>query len=179
MLEPFTSTFLHHVVAIMILLILPLSTGAVEQKCQPSTAVWQSMASGDVSINTGAGELLKIPVRVADNESKILGGFQSLCADAVGSTAILFIFKRPFKGKFHMQNVYLPLETFFFSDQGALLKVEHMLPEAGSIRQRQTYGPDEAFLYVLEIPSSEFSRKLGQQDSLFLKELDVTSLPPQ
>lgn len=156
-------------------------TVVASKECRQATDTWLNMTSGAIYLNSSNHEPLPVRVRVADDNSELEGGYQWLCREAVANSAILFVLKQPYLGKIHMQNVFTPLDVFFFDKRGHLLKKDHMYPELpGATGKPRYYFPDQPFLYVLEIPTGKVSAKLHglEQLQLVLHPTQETSTAP-
>ncbi len=135
----------------IILLIFSLvSPPAQAQGCH-ITPGWQAMSSGEIELEK-AGHTFSLPIRIADNSSKRAAGYQWICEADTNNTAVLFEFSEMVTSAFHMRNVYIPLDIFFFDDSGKQIDAMVMRPEPpGQGIKPRYYQPVSAFLYALEI----------------------------
>lgn len=133
------------------LLILALfSSSAAAQGCH-ITPGWESMSRGQVVLEQ-AGEKFPRTVRIADSASKRAAGYQWICEKDADTTAVLFVFPRMIPSAFHMRNVYVPLDIYFFDEAGAQVDALVMRPEPpGRGIDPHYYQPSGPFRYALEI----------------------------
>lgn len=144
---------------------------ACASSCKTSTGSWEKMQEKVISLQTGSENSIQIKAKIANDEDELLGGYQWLCQKDVKDSAILFAFKRPFNAPFHMKNVFVPLDIFFFDHKGKLLHSDRMDAEPpGSDLPEKVYQPDanDHFQYVLEMPVSADSQKLKTISNLQL-----------
>ena len=119
--------------------------------CRTSTQAWVSMKEQTIALvnNRGNGPVLK--VKVADQPEEIAAGYQYLCPEVIQDSAILFDFGTTVSSRFHMQNVFAPLDIAFFSQEGTLINTATMKPEPpGSAGKRILYRARSPYRYVLE-----------------------------
>ena len=132
------------------LLLITIPVKALSGDCVVATSGLAAMQKETISLINDLGAPLDVDVLVADNDFERASGFQHICADIIEQTRILFRYQRPIQARFHMNNVYAPLDIAFFDRDGKLLEV--MLMETYSDLSRPLYGPGEQFMYALEAP---------------------------
>lgn len=146
---------------------------AMAQECR-MTDGWMAMDSAQIVLES-AGEQRLLSVRVANNSQKRAAGYQWICEQDSVDTAVLFIFPKIFYSAFHMRNVFVPLDIYFFDEQGQQVGAMLMLAEPpGQDIKPHYYSPLAEFKYALEIP------RLGTHDStapLAALSLVLASLP--
>lgn len=98
------------------------------------------------------GNILRLPVRIADEAHERFIGFMGVPPELGKDLAILFVFESPTVSQFHMQNVFLPLEIVFFGADGSFLGRNIMKPDT-----RDRYGTASPFLTALEVPEGKLS----------------------
>jgi uncharacterized membrane protein (UPF0127 family) len=109
------------------------------------------MNSGEIKLEK-AGRTFSLPIRIADNSSKRAAGYQWICEADSNNTAVLFKFSEMVPSAFHMRNVYIPLDIYFFDDSGEQIDAMVMRPEPpGQGINPRYYQPVSAFRYALEI----------------------------
>lgn len=89
-----------------------------------------------------------IVVEIADDREELLQGLmfrRNLPADY----GMLFIFDRPYKYSFWMQNMQIPLDIIFISEDLKVIQVFEVPP--CKTEPCPTYQPEEAAKYVLEV----------------------------
>ncbi len=95
---------------------------------------------------------LQLEARIADESHERAAGYQWICADEAESSAVLFVFESEVNSSFHMRNVFVPLEIYFFDASGQAVDQMVMRPEPPSFKgARRYYHPKGAFKYALEI----------------------------
>ncbi len=104
-----------------------------------------------------AGQILRLPVLLADEAHERFIGFMGMPPELAQDLAILFVFDSPTVSQFHMQNVFVPLEIVFFGADGSFLGRNRMAPEA-----KDRYGAASPFLTALEVPEGRLS-SLGRE----------------
>ena len=103
-----------------------------------------------------AGNVLRLPVLVADEAHERFVGFMGVPPDWAKDLAILFIFESPSVSQFHMQNVFVELDIVFFSVDGSFLGRTRMAPDV-----QDRYGVASPFLSALEVPAGRLA-ELGR-----------------
>lgn len=126
--------------------------------CVASTPKWEQMEYREVVAIGEEGRSDVLVVKLADEAPERSAGFQHVCPDVIAKTPMLFDFKRPYHGAFHMHNVYAPLDIGFIDKNGTLFELQRMEPYIlGSTGAGRTYRPKRAYVAALEARSGFFS----------------------
>jgi len=145
---------------VLLLLLVSTIPDSAFSACTGETAEWRKMETGIVELLNVRQQKIKLIVKVADDPAERAAGFQYICPQQVNDNAILFIFSEPITARFHMYNVYAPLDIAFIGGDGVILDIETMRPASWEINGKsKLYGPSSAFLYALEIRSGFFSEQ--------------------
>ncbi len=132
---------------LVMVFIVPLANA---QGCQ-LTPGWGSMRKAEITLKQNA-EYISMVVRVAENSQQRRAGYQRICEQDAANTAVLFVFPKSIHSYFHMRNVYVPLDIYFFDAAGNQVDAMVMRPEPpGRDITPRYYQPDGAFRYALEI----------------------------
>lgn len=135
----------------LVLIMSVLFSSLVEAQGCHITPGWEAMQSGEIMLEQ-AGEISPLTIRIANNVSKRAAGYQWICEKNANNTAILFIFSSMIPSAFHMRNVYLPLDIYFFNEAGEQVDAMVMRPEPpGQNITPRYYRPAGSFRYALEI----------------------------
>jgi len=150
-----------------------LSTPVMAQPCH-LTPGWTAMGNASITIESADGPR-DIEVRIADDSAERAAGYQWICESDAVDTAVLFVFPKTFFSAFHMRNVFVPLDIYFFDELGQQVGAMLMSaePPGQGIRPKY-YSPKAAFRYALEIP------RIGTHDlssAPTALKLAVSSLP--
>ncbi len=103
-----------------------------------------------------AGNILRLPVLVADEAHERFVGFMGVPPEWARDLAILFVFESLSVGQFHMQNVFVEVEIVFFAADGSFLGRTLMAPDV-----LDRYGVASPFLAALEVPAGRLA-ELGR-----------------
>ena len=126
--------------------------------CVSATSAWSTMQQKIILLLNDSGDTIRLPVRIADESRELAAGYQFICPEVVRQTAILFDFGRPFTSRFHMQNVFVPLDIAFFDSAGNLVKIVHMSAEPpGFSGRKKYYSAGAPYRYALEVPKGYFA----------------------
>lgn len=129
---------------------LIISPSLMAQACH-LTSGWNDMQIQTIRVSDDAQEK-NILARIADNNHERAAGYQWICASAAQDTAVLFVFSKSFSSAFHMRNVFVPLDIYFFDEMGQQVDAMVMRPEPpGQDIEPRYYHPKAAFQYALEI----------------------------
>lgn len=124
------------------------------EPCGSELDGWRAMTPATIELVDDRGRALFLEARIADDHDERAAGYQHVCPEVIARTAILFVFRKPLSGRFHMQNVYAPLDIAFFDGTGLMVDRETMRPEPpGFPGQPSYYGSRLPYLYALEIPA--------------------------
>ena len=119
------------------------------QACH-TTEQWQHMAIKEIVLYD-ADKPVHVQAHIADDSKERAAGYQWLCTKEVQQTAALFVFSRNIRSAFHMRNVNVPLDIYFFDELGKLVDAKTMQPEpAGSGLKPTYYLAAGKFRYALE-----------------------------
>ncbi|MDN3518535.1 DUF192 domain-containing protein [Aquisalimonas lutea] len=110
--------------------------------CAEETEAVAGMPTAELGLPGGK----HLRVRVAATGADRAAGMQHLCAEAVDATAILFVFERPRRPHFHMNNVHAPLDIAFIAPDGRIVEVHRMTPD-----QETLTSPGEPVAAALEV----------------------------
>jgi len=132
-------------------LVLMRCMPALAQDCVPLTEPVAHMLQRDVHIEKADGRVIALTMRIADEYSEQLAGFQHLCPSPA-QPPMLFVFPAEIHTAFHMRNVHLALDIAFIAADGNFLEIMRMEP--GS----RLYAPQRPFRYALEAPAGTFAR---------------------
>ncbi len=109
------------------------------------------LKEGRIVLRDESGKEVQLQVLVADKPFARFLGFQGLPPEWGKDLAILFSFPKPVTSRFHMHNVYLPLEIVFFDAEGRYLGNQTMAPNSPDL-----YGVSSPFTYALEVPEDRW-----------------------
>ena len=137
---------------------LPWTQGLAAQtghpQCTETTRAWQGMAERPLVLLLGQNPRIALTVKVADDPGEIKAGYQFLCPEIINHSAILFDFGAVVSSRFHMRNVFAPLDIAFFRADGTLINTTVMRPEPPGFSGKSTlYSARAAYRYVLETPA--------------------------
>lgn len=120
--------------------------------CVDATAGFREMTPGTLHIAREEAKAARLDVLVASSAHARAAGFQHICPETVGSTAILFRFERDTRNPFHMRNVHAPLDIAFIDARGIVVDILRMEPYVASVVfTRQTiYQSRAPFRFALE-----------------------------
>lgn len=111
-----------------------------------------TMESRTAALADADGNVLRLPVLLADEAHERFIGFMGVPPELGKDLAILFAFDSLTVSQFHMQNVFLPLEIVFFGADGSFLGRNLMKPDTPD-----RYGAASPFLTALEVPEGKLS----------------------
>lgn len=131
--------------------------GAIHAKaeCVNTTMGLSSMHQERIVLVNDAGKRVALPVFVADENYERASGFQHICRNVIDKVLILFRYEAATFGRFHMNNVYAPLDIAFFDVDGRLIKT--LLMEVYTEESKPLYDPGVPFRYALEARKGFFS----------------------
>ena len=130
--------------------------------CSASTPEIDQMEIKPLSIQTQAGDVIELHVRVADDWTERAGGFQHVCAEVAEQYPIYFQFERSFNSGFHMRNVYTELDIAFIDDSGQIISIQRMKPNSLVALQQNLYYPPSPARAALETAPGYYA-KIGVQ----------------
>lgn len=122
---------------------------AVAAQCRDDTPEIRRMKETTLTLHgtEGTGFLL---ARIADSRDERSAGFQHLCPQSFGTTAILFVFEDDIRALFHMHNVHAPLDIAFIDAEGTVLETMRMELYDEHAPHHPLYGAARPFRYALE-----------------------------
>ncbi len=126
------------------------SAVALAAQCQPVTAAWERMAVDGLVLVSDTGERVAIDVKVADERDERTAGFQHVCPETIAERPMLFVFQSAQPYRFHMGNVYAPLDIAFIAADGRVVDIQLMQPYVVGSRDRPLYGPPVPVTAALE-----------------------------
>ncbi len=152
----------HFYCLIVVLLVVVTAAGMARSgnatSCVSATNAWNAMQDKTITLVNDHGAGIQLPVRVADESEELAAGYQFICPEVVRKSAILFDFGRPFTSRFHMGNVFAPLDIAFFDSEGNLVKIAHMSAEPpGFSGRKKYYSAGAPYRYALEVPEGYFA----------------------
>ncbi|MGI9317220.1 MAG: DUF192 domain-containing protein [bacterium] len=147
---------------------LYLVVGVVEaqSKCVKTTMGLSSMHKEQITLVNDTGQRIALFAFVADENYERASGFQHICPEVVDQVQILFSYDAEQVGRFHMQNVHVPLDIAFFNAEGRLIK--SMLMETYSEDFKPLYSPGAPFQFALEARQGFFSEIGVNSENSFL-----------
>jgi len=128
--------------------------------CVTATAALQKMEDATVVLAGNGEEGVEIPVKIADDVNELAAGFQHICPEAIGDTAILFRFGVRTEITFHMRNVQAPLDIAHIDAGGVVIDVQRMEPYVESVVfvRHPVYPPAGPFMSALETAAGRMER---------------------
>ncbi len=116
--------------------------------CYPTNNGIKTMQSTTIELIRNDGSVFETASLIADDGLERAAGFQYICPQVIEETKILFSYSSELVARFHMSNVFAPLDIAFFDAQGQLVK--WMLMETYAENSKPLYGPDKPFQFALE-----------------------------
>ena len=110
-----------------------------------------TMTAREVVLRDEAGKEVTLRAFVADEAHERFLGFQAVPAEWARDYTILFVWDKPVKSRFHMRNVYIPLELLLFDPEGNFAGAIAMEPDP-----KKLYSPEKPFSFALEIPAERW-----------------------
>lgn len=150
------------IAVVLVLILAPLASPAAQAECRATTAAVDEMPAINLMI---AGER-ELHARLASTAAHRGAGMQHLCPATIRELAILFRFPEPRRPRFHMNNVYAPLDIAFLSTSGRVVSVHRMRPD-----QPGTTGPDEPVAAALELAAGR-AEQLGLERGVHIKQVE-------
>jgi uncharacterized membrane protein (UPF0127 family) len=137
-----------------------LTASARAAPCETVTAALQQMEDSTVILSGDGEERLEIPVKIADDVNELAAGFQHICPEDIGDTAILFRFGVRTETAFHMHNVQAPLDIAHIDASGLVIDVQRMEPYVNSVVfvNHPLYRPAGPFMSALETAAGRLER---------------------
>jgi uncharacterized membrane protein (UPF0127 family) len=113
---------------------------------------FRSMKEAEIALISPSGRRTPVKVRVADDRSERMSGFQHVPPDVVAKTQILFVFAEPVATSFHMRNCTCPLDIAFADARGVVTGVLTMRPGGDE------YNTPGEILYAVEAREGFFAK---------------------
>ncbi len=149
---------LERAIASVVCVLLSLVAHSVMAECVAATPQLEHMQHTQIRLQSTKGEWITVDARIADEPAESAAGFQHICPETIDQTFILFVYPRPYLGRFHMQNVYAPLDIAFIRGDGTLVSIQQMRAEPpGSPVKPRLYSSPEPFMYALEARANFFA----------------------
>ena len=123
--------------------------------CQASNRGMDAMEMREIQLLDAGGKLHVVEAHIADDGTERAFGYQYICKQIIDRTAILFVYRAPIRGRFHMSNVKAPLDIGFFDASGLLIDQQLMRPYADG--ESTLYSPDQDFQFALEARQGYFT----------------------
>lgn len=139
------------------LLWLAPASMASASPCQDMTPEIRHMEPATLRLHGDAGAQ-PLEVRIADSRDERAAGFQHLCPEAFGETAILFVFPQDTQAQFHMHNVHAPLDIAFIGEDGTVVDTKRMRPYILGAVGNPLYGSERPFRYALETAAGRMAQ---------------------
>lgn len=137
--------------SLVIFALLILSLQGATAECLNTTSELEEMAVRRVRLLGPGGEHVDLEVRIADTGRERSAGFQHVCPSTAHTVSILFLFEHPSVPRFHMQNVYMPLDIAFIDDAGVIRSVQTMRPYVIGSAKRKLWSPPVPTVAALEV----------------------------
>jgi len=135
-----------------------LITGQVMAQCVLATPQLEHMQQAQIRLQNTSQEWATVNAHIADEPAESAAGFQHICQETIDDTFILFVYSRPYLGRFHMQNVYGNLDIAFIKEDGVVISIQQMRAEPPGLPVKpQLYSPTEPFMYALEAKEGFFA----------------------
>jgi uncharacterized membrane protein (UPF0127 family) len=145
------------VIAAICLAVLP--PGAAAGACVPTTPEWEAMQAGLITLTRDDGTAVQVSVKLADDVRERAAGFQHICPETVNEAPILFVFSKPVRVMFHMQNVHAPLDIGFIDADGRVVDIQYMAVYTEQPHQKvnRYYRPPAPIAAALETRAGLFA----------------------
>ncbi len=133
-------------------------------QCVLTTTQLEHMHQAELRLQNTSQEWITVKAHIADEPAESAAGFQHICQETIDDTFILFVYSRPYLGRFHMQNVYGNLDIAFIRDDGVVISIQQMRAEPPGLPVRpRLYSPPEPFKYALEAREGFFAENNVQE----------------
>lgn len=152
----FHSTIKLH--ALLVVFGLLFSSCAAARDCQSDNENLRKMVAGQVSLRKAKGESVTFAVRIANTNRTRAAGFQRVCESTIEATPILFLFERPQRASFHMNNVVAPIEIAFILADGSIDSIHHMRPYVQGSLRKPLYSSTRPIIAALEVGQEFFQQ---------------------
>jgi len=140
------------------ILLLSIVSNRTMAQCVLATPQLEHMQQAQIRLQDTSQKWMTINAYIADEPVESAAGFQHICQETIDDTFILFVYSRPYLGRFHMQNVYGNLDIAFIREDGVVLSIQQMRAEPPGLPVKpQLYGPTQPFMYALEAREGFFA----------------------
>lgn len=159
----------NRVVILFGVMVISLTVNQAMAQCVVATPQLEHMQQTQIRLQNNAQEWIAVNTHVADEPAESSAGFQHICQDTIDNTFILFVYSRPYLGRFHMQNVYGNLDIAFIREDGVVISIQQMRAEPPGLPVKpQLYSPPEPFMFALEAREGFFAdNDIKQMQSRF------------
>ena len=136
-----------------------VSASAPAAPCMMTTPTFERMEEATVTVDAIGRAGTELRVKVADEISELAAGFQHICPEAIGDTAVLFLIGAQTRTPFHMNNVHAPLDVAFIDAHGVVVDVQTMKPHGESVLvvRRPIYRSAKPFVSALETAAGKLA----------------------
>ncbi len=149
--RPLTAQVTAAIIVGVAILIVQAVPAYAEAACKDTTPAFLSMPRGTLRLVDDAGAVHEVSARVAATARQRAGGFQHLCPQIIDNQLLVFVFPRAAAVRFHMRNVYAPLDIAFVDADGRLVDIQRMEPG------RRLYASPAPVRFALESRAGFFA----------------------
>lgn len=103
--------------------LLVVGAAQAEPVCRDSTKALDAMNWAELRLPTRS-----LQAKIADSGWKRQEGMQWLCPDRIAASPMLFLLPGTYLPRFHMSNVFAPLDIAFLDAEGRVLEIHLMRP---------------------------------------------------
>lgn len=119
-----------------------------------TTPEFRKMGQVDITLVNDEGDLIKLEVRVADEDDERSAGFANIGEGVIRRTVILWMINRETTIDFKTQEVEAPIELAYLNGEGKVLGIQNGKPFAP---EPIPFGIP--FQFVLEAPAGYFAQR--------------------
>ena len=149
-------------------------TSTVEKEtknCEELPRVIEGMPIRQGTFRRITGEETTFEYRWANTTEKIAHGFQYTCPETISNMNILFEFNYEGMPRFHMNNVFAPLDIAFIDKSGVIVDIFLMNTYSLLELKKPLYSPSKPVLYALEARSGFFQDlNITRGDQLLIRD---------
>ena len=138
-----------------ILLLAALVQNAAAE-CVATTDEIEQMAARMVRLTGPGDQHVEFEVHVADTGRERAAGFQHVCPEIAETVSILFLFATAAIPRFHMNNVYMPLDIAFIGHDGVIHSIQTMQPYVIGAVEKKLWSPPVPVVAALETRAGLF-----------------------
>ena len=148
----------YYVRAILVLALIMASDSTLKAKvsCEVTNSALESMPPVVVTLHRQDNTSFSITAKLANNNRTRAAGFQRICAQTIAETPILFVFSRPQKPSFHMNNVVAPIDIAFIRKSSEIDSIRKMVPYSILQISKPVYSPNKSVIAALEVRKGFF-----------------------